>query len=155
VTQSTDILQNYSFVPSARSQGFSAFNLTVAPFGQAMFEGIGGFYGPETGAFKQQVTSYGESQIARPADMVLLCDHIYFDWGVGARSLIYPSPRHIREKDLDVGNGERAPQGIINSVFVDGHAKALKHDFFWEIRKAYTTRFGAPRDVFWHFWPYE
>jgi prepilin-type N-terminal cleavage/methylation domain-containing protein len=155
VTQSTDILQNYSFVPSARSQGYSAFTLTVAPFGEAMFEGIGGFFGPETGSFKQQVTSYGESQIARPADTVLLCDHNYFDWGVGFRSLIYPAPRHIREKDVDLGDGQRAPQGIINSVFVDGHAKALKHDFFWEIRKGYTTRFGAPRDVFWHFWPYE
>lgn len=153
--QSADILRNYSYAPSARAQGFSAFRLIVAPFGEAMWEGIGGFFGPETGAFKQQVPSYSESQIARPADTILLCDHSVFDWGVVLRGLFYPEPRHIREKDIELANGERAPQGIINSVFVDGHAKALKHDFFWQIRRNYTTRFGAPRDVFWHFWPYE
>jgi prepilin-type N-terminal cleavage/methylation domain-containing protein/prepilin-type processing-associated H-X9-DG protein len=153
---STDILSNYSYAPSIRSQGFDATTLTVEPFGVALWEGIGGFYGPETGSYKQQVASYGEGQIARPTDTVLLCDHTVFDWGVALKGLYYPAPRHIKEADIKLPNGETAPQGFINCVFVDGHAKGLKHDFFWEIRRGYTTHFGSPaRDVFWHFWPYE
>jgi prepilin-type N-terminal cleavage/methylation domain-containing protein/prepilin-type processing-associated H-X9-DG protein len=150
-----DLLRNYSYAPSMRSQGYAATNLNAGPFGVAMWEGIGGFFGAETGSFKTTVPSYGEAQIARPADTILLCDHTLFDWGVSQKTIYYPSPRHIREGDIQLPNGESAPQGIINCAFVDGHAKALKHNFFWEIKPGYTTRFGAPRDVFWHFWPYE
>jgi prepilin-type N-terminal cleavage/methylation domain-containing protein len=152
---SPDLLRNYSYAPSMRSQGFAAATVTVEPFGVAMWEGIGGFFGGEVGAFKTSVPSYGEAQIARPVDTVLICDHTFFDWGISQKALVYPAPRHIREGNIKLANGEEAPQGIINSVFVDGHAKALKHDFFWEIKRGYTSRFGAPRDVFWHFWPYE
>jgi prepilin-type N-terminal cleavage/methylation domain-containing protein len=156
---SPDILYNYCYAPTARSTGprSDAINLIAGPFGTALWEGIGGYYGPATGSFTQQASSYGESQIARPTDTILVCDGEIFDWGLGTyKSIIYPAPRHIKEADIKLPNGETAPQGIINSVFVDGHAKALKHNFFWEIRRGYTTHYpGAPQDVFWHFWPYE
>jgi prepilin-type N-terminal cleavage/methylation domain-containing protein len=154
--KNADLLQNYSYAPSLRIQGDSAVVLNVPPFGQALWEGIGGFFGPETGSYKQQVPSYSDAQIARPVDTVLLCDHVYFDWGFSQKQVWYPDPRHVKEGNVRLSDGQEAPQGIINSVFVDGHAKALKHDFFWEIRRGYTSRYGgAPRDVFWHFWPYE
>jgi prepilin-type N-terminal cleavage/methylation domain-containing protein len=155
---STDILSNYSYAPSMRTQGprIDATTLTAEPFGVALWEGIGGFYGPETGSLKEQVASYGESQIARPVDTVLVCDHYLFDWGLATyKQFAYPAPRHIKEADIVLSDGQKAPQGIINCVFVDGHAKGLKHNFFWEIRRGYTTRYGGARDVFWHFWPYE
>jgi prepilin-type N-terminal cleavage/methylation domain-containing protein/prepilin-type processing-associated H-X9-DG protein len=156
--KNADILGNYGYAPSMRSEGqFDATTLTVPAFGVALWEGIGGFYGPRTGAYKQQAPSYSEAQIARPTDTVLLCDHFEFDWGPARYgALFYPAPRHIKEPDIKLPNGETAPQGIINCLFVDGHARGLKHDFFWEIRRNYTARYGgAPRDVFWHFWPYE
>lgn len=148
-----DILFSYGYPPSARSGGWRAIILTAAPFGTALWEGIGGFYGNEMGSYRHPVDSYGETTIARPVDTILLCDAPVFDWGFSEDKIYYPWPRHIREPNIKLPDGREAPQGIINSVFVDGHAKALKHDFFWEIRKNYTT--GRVRDVFWHFWPYE
>jgi prepilin-type N-terminal cleavage/methylation domain-containing protein len=150
-----DILRSYGYPPTVRSAGYPAYTLTAAPFGAALWEGIGGFYGNEMGSYKTRVDSYGESSIARQAETVLLCDAPIFDWGFTEDKLFYPYPRHIREPDIKLANGEEAPQGIINSVFVDGHAKALKHNFFWEISPVKTTRFGRAQNVFKHFWPYE
>jgi prepilin-type N-terminal cleavage/methylation domain-containing protein/prepilin-type processing-associated H-X9-DG protein len=150
-----DILSSYAYAPSARAEGYGAIELNAGPFGVALWEGIGGFYGGELGMFKEEVPSYGETQIARPTDTVLLCDGPRFDWGFRENAIYYPSPRHIREPDIKLANGETAPQGLINCVFVDGHARGLKHDFFWEIRRNYTNRFRGQKNVFWHFWPYE
>jgi prepilin-type N-terminal cleavage/methylation domain-containing protein len=150
---SQDVLRSYGYPPTAHSSGFRAIVLTAAPFGTALWEGIGGFYGNEMGSYHEPADSYGEATIARPTDMVLLCDSPFFDWGFSEDKIYYPYPRHIREADIKLSDGTEAPQGIINSIFVDGHAKALKHDFFWEIRRNYTS--GRVKDVFWHFWPYE
>jgi prepilin-type N-terminal cleavage/methylation domain-containing protein/prepilin-type processing-associated H-X9-DG protein len=150
-----DILASYAYPPSARVEGYGAIELNAGPFGVALWEGIGGFYGGELGMFQEEQPSYGETQIARPADTVILCDGPRFDWGFRDNAIYYPSPRHIREPDIVLPNGEKAPQGLINCVFVDGHAKGLKHDFFWEIRRNYTNRFRGQKNVFWHFWPYE
>ena len=50
----------------------------------------------------------------------------------------------------------KAPQGILNCLYVDGHVKGLKHNALWEIKPGYTQRYSAGGDdVFWHFWPYE
>jgi prepilin-type N-terminal cleavage/methylation domain-containing protein len=152
--QNEEILHSYGYPPTARATGFGAMEVTGA-FGTALWEGIGGFYGGELGLFKEQVPSYGEAQIARPTDTVLLCDQVRFDWGFRENVIYYPSPRHVREPDIQLPNGRRAPQGIINSVFVDGHARALKHNFFMEIRRDYTNRFRGQHAVYWHFWPYE
>jgi prepilin-type N-terminal cleavage/methylation domain-containing protein len=152
--QNEDILHSYGYAPSARVSGFPALEVGGA-FGTALWEGIGGFYGGELGRFKVEVPSYGETQIARPTDTILICDHVRFDWGFRENVVYYPSPRHIREADIELPNGQRAPQGLINSVFVDGHARALKHQLFLEIRRDYTNRIRGQRAVYWHFWPYE
>jgi prepilin-type N-terminal cleavage/methylation domain-containing protein len=152
--QNEEILHSYGYAPSARASGFGALEVGGA-FGTALWEGIGGFYGGELGRFKEEVPSYGEAQIARPSDTVLLCDHVRFDWGFRENTVYYPSPRHIREPDIQLANGQRAPQGLINSVFVDGHARGLKHALFLEIRHDYTNRFRGQKNVYWHFWPYE
>jgi prepilin-type N-terminal cleavage/methylation domain-containing protein len=154
-TQNDEILRNYGFAPTARVRGFGAIELNAGPFGVALWEGLGGFYGGELGMFTEEAPSYNETQVARPVDMIMICDEPAFDWGFRDGSIWYPSPRHIREPDIKLANGETAPQGIINSVFVDGHAKGLKHDFFWEIKRNYTDRFRGQRNVFSHFWPYE
>jgi prepilin-type N-terminal cleavage/methylation domain-containing protein len=152
--QNEDILRSYGYSPTARVNGFGAFEVTGV-FGTALWEGIGGFYGGELGLFTRPVDSYGETQIARPVDTVLLCDQVRFDWGFRENTLFYPAPRHIREPDITLSNGTRAPQGIINAVFVDGHARGMKHAVFMEIRQNYTARFRGQKSVYWHFWPYE
>ena len=89
------------------------------------------------------------------AETILICDHSAFDWGMISRKLYYPAPRHIREPDLKLPNGQTAPQGLINAAFVDGHVKAMKHEQFWSILRGYSKRGTATADVFKHFWPYE
>jgi prepilin-type N-terminal cleavage/methylation domain-containing protein/prepilin-type processing-associated H-X9-DG protein len=152
---SGDLLANYSFPPSQRATGHLATIVTAEPFGTAMWEGIGGFYGPPTGNFLEEVPSYGQSQIARPAETIMICDHAAFDWGMTWKKLYYPSPRHIREPDLKLPDGRTAPQGLINAAFIDGHVKALKHEQFWAILPNYSRRGTPITDVYKHFWPYE
>jgi prepilin-type N-terminal cleavage/methylation domain-containing protein/prepilin-type processing-associated H-X9-DG protein len=152
---SGDLLANYSFPPSQRSTGHEAAVVTAEPFGTAMWEGIGGFYGPPTGNFLEEVPSTTQAQVARPTETILVCDHLAFDWGMIYRKLYYPAPRHIREPDLKLPNGQTAPQGLINAAFIDGHVKALKHDQFWTILRGYSKRGTPTADVFKHFWPYE
>ena len=152
---SGDLLANYSYPPSQRATGHEAAVVTAAPFGTAMWEGIGGFYGPPTGSYLEEVPSYGEAQIARPTETILICDHLVFDWGMVWKHLYYPAPRHIREPDIKLPDGRTAPEGLINAAFVDGHVKAMKHEQFWAILPNYTRRATATPDVFKYFWPYE
>jgi prepilin-type N-terminal cleavage/methylation domain-containing protein/prepilin-type processing-associated H-X9-DG protein len=152
---SGDLLANYSYAPSQRVTGHEAAVVTAEPFGTAMWEGIGGFYGPPTGSFLEEAPSYGQAQIARPTETILICDHLAFDWGMIWKKLYYPAPRHIREPDLKLPNGLTAPEGLINAAFVDGHVKALKHEQFWAILPNYTHRGTPVADVFKYFWPYE
>jgi prepilin-type N-terminal cleavage/methylation domain-containing protein len=151
--QNDEILLSYGYAPRAEVNGFGAFEVTGV-FGVALWQGIGGFYGGELGLFHEPVDSYRETEVARLTDTVLLCDQ-RFDWGFRENVLYYPSPRHIREPDIDLGGGRRAPQGIVNAVFMDGHARGMKHAIFMQIRQNYTTRFRGNRSVYWHFWPYE
>jgi prepilin-type N-terminal cleavage/methylation domain-containing protein/prepilin-type processing-associated H-X9-DG protein len=152
---SGDLLANYSFPPSQRATGHEAAIVTAEPFGTALWEGIGGFYGPPTGSFLEEAPSYSQAQIARPTETILICDHSAFDWGMIYRKMYYPSPRHIREPDLKLPDGRSAPEGLINAAFIDGHVKALKHEQFWAILPNYTRRTGPLTDVFKYFWPYE
>lgn len=154
-----DLVQNYGYAPTNHSEGIDAARAITGPFGTALWEGIGGFYGVPTGGYLQDAPSYSEAQIARPVDTVLICDQEAFDWGVAVLppgNLLFPSPRHLLEPDVKGADGRTAPQGILNCVFVDGHAKGLNHQALWEIKPGYTHRFTAGGDdVFWHFWPYE
>lgn len=152
---SGDILANYSYPPTQRSTGHDAVRVTAAPFGTAMWEGIGGFYGPPTGNYLEAAPSYSQAQVARPAETILICDHLAFDWGMVWQHLYYPAPRHIREPDIRLPNGQTAPEGLLNAAFADGHVKALKHEQFWTILPNYSRRGGPTADVFKYFWPYE
>jgi prepilin-type processing-associated H-X9-DG protein len=125
------------------------------PFGTAMWEGLGGFCGAPIGDFRATVPSWSEVQVARPAETILVCDHQFFDWGLMENQLYYPAPRHLREPDLQLPDGRTAPEGRINAAFVDGHAKSLRHEQFWEILPSYTRRGTPTSDVFRYFWPYE
>jgi prepilin-type processing-associated H-X9-DG protein len=156
---SADLLQNYGYAPTMRIRDRDGVTAIAGPLGTALFEGIGGFYGSPIGDFLVDTPSYGQAQIARPVETILLLDHYVFDWGgsdVRRSEWVYPSPRHLREPDARTPDGHVAPQGILNCLFVDGHARGLKHQAVWEIRQRYTQRFSAGGDdVFSHFWPYE
>jgi prepilin-type N-terminal cleavage/methylation domain-containing protein/prepilin-type processing-associated H-X9-DG protein len=148
-------LLNYGYAPSVRAQGYDAISLLVAPWGTALWEGIGGYSGDPLGWYRRQTPSWNEAQVARPTETVLVCDHKYFDWGVIDQQMRYPAPRHIREANIQLPDGRIAPSGLINSVFADGHVKGMKHVQLWEILPRYTHHYGPPADVFRYFWPYE
>jgi prepilin-type N-terminal cleavage/methylation domain-containing protein/prepilin-type processing-associated H-X9-DG protein len=154
-----DLVQNYGYAPTNHAAGYDAARAITGPFGTALWEGIGGYYGVPTGGYLENTPSYSEAQIARPVDTILICDQEAFDWGVAGLppgNLAFPSPRHLIEPDIKGADGHIAPQGILNCVFVDGHAKGLTHQALWEIKSGYTHRYTAGGDdVFWHFWPYE
>ena len=154
-----DLAHNYGYAPTNRIAGYDYARAITGPFGTALWEGIGGFYGYPIGGYLVDAPSYSEAQIARPADMVLLCDQQLFDWGVASLpvgNLSFPKPRHLLEPDIKAADGSTAPQGILNCVFVDGHAKGLNHQAIWEIKPAGTHRYNAGGDdIFVHFWPYE
>ena len=98
---SGDLLANYSFPPSQRSTGHEAAVVTAEPFGTAMWEGIGGFYGPPTGNFLEEVPSTTQAQVARPTETILVCDHLAFDWGMIYRKLYYNPDGHGRQDEWD------------------------------------------------------
>jgi prepilin-type N-terminal cleavage/methylation domain-containing protein/prepilin-type processing-associated H-X9-DG protein len=148
-------LHNYGYAPSIRTMGYDAISLIVDPWGIAMWEGLGGYYGRPIGWYREEIPSRNVADVARPTETVLVCDHRYFEWGVLDRQMRYPAPRHIRENNIELPNGYIAPSGLINAVFVDGHVKGMKHEQFWQILPRYTHRAGFPQDVYRHFWPYE
>jgi len=133
-------LQNYGYAPTIRSQGRDSISLIAEPWGMAAWEGLGGYYGQPVGWYYRQVPSHNTSDVARPTETILICDHRYFDWGVLDKQMRYPAPRHIRENNIELQ---------------DGHIKGLKHQQFWQILPGYSKRFGFPIDVYRYFWPYE
>lgn len=152
---SSDLLANYGYPPSHLSAGCDWVVLTAEPFGVALWEGLGGFSGPPTGGYQQSAPSHRTSQVARPAETILLTDHYAFDWGVAAGHFYYPAPRHLTEDPLVLPDGTRIPSGWINAAFVDGHARALRQEQFWSILPRHTVRGGLTQDVFLYFWPDE
>jgi prepilin-type N-terminal cleavage/methylation domain-containing protein/prepilin-type processing-associated H-X9-DG protein len=144
---SNDLLKNYAYPPSRRAAG--------RPFGTALWEGIGGFSGPPVGDYREPAPSRTQSEVARPTETILVCDHKVFDWGMADGKLYYPAPRHLCERDLRLPDGVLVPQGLINAAFVDGHVKALRHEQLWAICRINTAQGGPGRDVFRHFWPYD
>ncbi len=157
--QNDDLVQNYGYPPTLRIRGYDQITAVTGPFGQALWEGIGGFYGAPIGDFIEDTPSYRRSQIARPTDAILLCDHVVFDFGgsdVKKNEWRFPSPRHLREPSVKSADGHEAPQGLLNCLFVDGHVKGLKHQSFWQVGDTPTYRSNAGGDgYFTHFWPYE
>jgi prepilin-type N-terminal cleavage/methylation domain-containing protein/prepilin-type processing-associated H-X9-DG protein len=158
-THNNDLLQNYGYIPTHRIEGFDHQEAYAGPFGTALWEGIGGFYGYPVAKYMEDTPSYNQAQIIRPTEMTLLCDHNLFDFGGTDPRLnvwIFPAPRHLLEPNLKAPDGSVAPQGILNVLFVDGHVKGLNHQSFWQILPGFTKRYTAGGDdVFAHFWPYE
>jgi prepilin-type N-terminal cleavage/methylation domain-containing protein/prepilin-type processing-associated H-X9-DG protein len=155
---SSDLLYNYAYAPSVRVVGDgrnSAMPFPARPFGTALWEGLGGFDGLPIGWYAAPAASHRADQVARPSETILVCDHLIFDWGFLSQQLYLPAPRHIREDDIQLPNGQKVPEGRINCLFVDGHAKSLKHSQIWEILPTRTLRYGASQPVFRYFWPYE
>src|SRR5205823_6104839 len=137
-----DPLRNYSYAPMARVQGFPAILLTVDPWGTALWDGLGGYYGRPIGWYRDEVPSRSVAEVARPTDTVLVCDHLFFEWSWLNKEIRYPAPRHIREQNIQLPDGRTAPSGLINSLFTDGHVKGMKHEQFWEILPHYSHQFG-------------
>jgi prepilin-type N-terminal cleavage/methylation domain-containing protein/prepilin-type processing-associated H-X9-DG protein len=158
-TKNDDLIHNYGYFPTLKIQGLDEAETIAGPFGTALCEGIGGFYGYPVGKFLEDTPSFNQAQIARPAETVLLCDHRLFDFGgtdPRQNVWIFPAPRHLLEPNIIGPDGQPAPQGILNALFVDGHVKGLTHQAFWQILPRYTHRLSAGGDdVFAHFWPYE
>jgi prepilin-type N-terminal cleavage/methylation domain-containing protein/prepilin-type processing-associated H-X9-DG protein len=156
---SSDLLyNNYGYAPSARVLGGdnpAYLPLDVPKFGAALWEGLGGFSGRPVGWYAEQVSSLTAGQVARPGETVLICDQVGFDWGWATQELYMPEPRHMREHDVELPDGQVITEGLINCVFVDGHVKALKHSQFWSILPGYTERGGQRQNVFRYFWPHE
>ena len=151
----SDPLQNYGYAPSMRAYGFDGISLTVDPWGVALWEGVGGYYGQPVGWYRREVPSRSVADIARPTETVLVCDHRFFEWGVLDMQMRYPAPRHIKEKDIQLPDGHLAPSGLINALFADGHVKGMKHEQFWQILPNYTHHFGFRSSVYRYLWPYE
>src|SRR5262249_15326780 len=66
--ENDDLVQNYGYAPTARSAGYEYARALTGPFGEALWEGIGGFYGVPIGGYLENAPSYGQAQIARPTD---------------------------------------------------------------------------------------
>lgn len=151
---SRDLMVNYSFPPSSRVAGHESTLVFAEPYGTARWEGLGGFAGPPIGGYRQQAPGCSQEQVARPAEMIMLCDQKAFDWGLLTGNFYYPDPRHRKQPDLHLPDGATVPQGVIEAAFVDGHVHSLRHEQFWEILPHYSAR-AAPWGVFRYFWPEE
>jgi prepilin-type N-terminal cleavage/methylation domain-containing protein/prepilin-type processing-associated H-X9-DG protein len=152
---SNDLMANYGYPPSRRVTGLAGQVVVAGPYGSAMWEGLGGYYGPRLGDYLEEAPSCRLSQVARPTETVLVCDHTVFDWGASVQKVYFPSPRHIRKPNRELPDGRSIPQGLINVAFVDGHVKAMQHEQLWTIYPNYSRLGRGSPDVFAHFWPYE
>jgi prepilin-type N-terminal cleavage/methylation domain-containing protein len=149
-----DLLENYAYCPSNLTQLAHSYTvLSVPPYGSAGWEGVGGFTGSPVGLYNLTVPGRLDNEVARPAEMILVLDHKWFDWGLSLGAYLYPDPRHSRQNSIPVPGGT-APEGQVDCVFADGHAKALREDNVWDIHKNDSTKFGV-LDTFVHFWPYD
>src|SRR3954454_8861062 len=87
--RSGDLMANYSFPPSRRAAGIELQELIAAPFGRALWEGLGGFAGPPLGDYREPVPSRTLAEIARPVETIMVCDHLAFDWGMLWKQVYY------------------------------------------------------------------
>jgi prepilin-type N-terminal cleavage/methylation domain-containing protein/prepilin-type processing-associated H-X9-DG protein len=150
-----DLRADYGYPPSRRAAGQQASLVSAAPYAEALWAGLGGFSGPRIGDYQEDVPSCLRAQVARPVETILIVDHYAFDWGMLAGNMYYPAPRHLREADLLLPNGQRVPQGRINAAFVDGHVRSLTHKQFWATLLVTSDQGRSTRSVFRYFWPEE
>jgi prepilin-type N-terminal cleavage/methylation domain-containing protein/prepilin-type processing-associated H-X9-DG protein len=106
----------------------------------ARYDGIGGYnYGgvgtPRFNNASFRCESLSQAGIARPADMALLVESRSWDHG-GMRNGIpeYIRTRHLRQNGIRIpGASNLRPDGWANTIFADGHAKAMRPENLYKI----------------------
>ena len=101
------------------------------------------------GMYRRPAPSKRLITVERAAETVLVSDHVMYDWGLGSGAVYYPAIRHMPSS----GAGDY-PHGQVDTSFVDGHAKAMQHEAYWEVRDISSMVHGQVR-VYWHHWPWD
>jgi len=146
-----DLLRNYGLPPAAASfvQGYPPIYQLVSFNGVARFDGLAGYGGGPMGMYRWTAPSKRVTDLSRSGELILISDHVRFDWGLSLGHVYYPAIRHV------VGGFDNGVQmGQICTAFADGHGKSLQHPQYWEIRRINSDLCGVV-DVYWHFWPYD
>ena len=146
-----DLLKNYGYPPASGAfvRGTPPVHRLISFNGVARYDGLGGYGGGPMGMYQWPWPSKRITELERPAELVMVSDHVFYDWGLTWGKFYYPAIRH--SVSGDVGGIE---MGQVDCAFADGHAKPLQHQQYWEIRRIDSVRAGTV-DVFWHFWPYD
>jgi len=146
-----DLLRNYGFPPAAGSfvQGDPPIYSLVSFHGVARYDGLGGYGGAPLGMYNWPAPSKRITDLPRADELVLVSDHVRFDWGLSQGHVFYPALRHTQS-----GYQAGVPMGLICCAFADGHGKPLQHQQYWEVRRINSVKCGLV-DVYWHFWPHD
>jgi prepilin-type N-terminal cleavage/methylation domain-containing protein len=126
----------------------SEFNPAV----EALFDGIGGYnYGgvgtPKFNDDSYRCDSLTQAEVARPAEVALVVETR--DWDHGAMRNGEDGPDYIRTRHVRQPNKSGVPVGWANTVFTDGHAKAMRPENLYAIdampdgTKYYRCFYGA------------
>lgn len=146
-----DLTRNYGFPPSASSvvSGNPPVHYLFSFRGAALYDGLGGYSGRSLGLYRYATPSKRVTDLSRADELVLVSDHVYFDWGLSRGAFYYPAIRHMRS-----GYESGILMGQICCCFADGHGKVLRHQDYWEMRRINSDKLGSV-DVYWHFWPHD
>lgn len=148
---SNDLLRNYGFPPAAGSfvRGTPPIYRLISFHGVARYDGLGGYGGGPMGMYQWPWPSKRITDLQRPGELVMISDHVFYDWGLTWGNVYYPAIRHA-----STGEADGVEMGQVDCAFADGHAKPLQHQQYWEVRHI-TSELAGPVDVYWHFWPYD
>lgn len=147
----TDLLRNYGYPPAAGSfvTGIPPVYSLVSFAGEARYDGLGGYGGGTMGMYRWSWPSKRVTDLERPGELIMISDHVFYDWGLTWGDVYYPAIRHS-----SAGMTGGVEMGQVDCAFADGHAKPLQHQQYWEVRRINSQRAGLV-DVYWHFWPYD
>lgn len=146
-----NLLLNYGYPPVAAAfvTGPDPLYSLISFNGTARYDGLGGYGDGPLGMYRRPCRSKLTTSLERSGELVLVSDHSFYDWGVQTGAVYYPAIRHMSE-----GMRGGVTRGQVNCCFADGHAKALQHEQYWEVRDINSVKHGPVR-VYWHFWPYD
>jgi len=146
-----DLLRNYGLPPAAGSfvSGYPPIYQLISFNGIARYDGLGGYGGFPMGKYLAPCASKRLTDLSRPGELVMVSDHVWFDWGITQGHVYYPAIRHLQR-----GFQSGAMMGQVSCAFADGHAKSLQHEQIWEVRRVNSDLCGTV-DVYWHYWPYD
>jgi hypothetical protein len=101
------------------------------------------------GKYAWPAASKRVTDLSRAGELIVVSDHVRFDWGLSEGSFYYPAIRHVAG-----GSSGGVTHGQLSCAFADGHAKSLQHTQFWEVQSINSVQVG-PATVYTHFWPYD